>query len=84
MSPLEELSLGEKYTKRQLAELLEEDGLITVREGVYSCKTSDSYFLFIDLEKEGPTGVLIKDDTINSTALFISPNMLFQIGFEFF
>jgi hypothetical protein len=53
MSPLEELSLGEKYTKRQLAELLEEDGLITVREGVYSCKTSDSYFLFIDLEKEG-------------------------------
>ena len=53
MSPLEELSLGEKYTKRQLAELLEEGGLITVREGVYSCKTSDSYFLFIDLEKEG-------------------------------
>ena len=43
-----------------------------------------SFIENIDLEKEGSTGVLIKDDTINSTALFISPNMLFQIGFEFF
>ena len=38
----------------------------------------------INLEKDELSGVVLKDDTINSTALYISPNMLFQIGFEFF
>ena len=49
----EKLKIGQKYTKKSLAELLDENSLITVREGVFSCKKSDSYFLFVDLEKEG-------------------------------
>ncbi|HIF76095.1 MAG TPA: DUF3427 domain-containing protein [Gammaproteobacteria bacterium] len=53
MSVHENLELGEKYSKKYLAELLNEGGLSTVREGVFGCKNSDSYFLFIDLEKEG-------------------------------
>ena len=42
-----------------------------------------SFIENIDLEKENSTGVLIKDDTINSTELYISPNILLQIGLEF-
>lgn len=53
MSVHENLEIGRKYSKKNLAELLDEDGLLTVREGVFSCKNSDSYFLFVDLEKEG-------------------------------
>lgn len=53
MSVHETLELGSKYSKRELAALLGEDGLLTVREGVFSCKNSDAYFLFVDLEKEG-------------------------------
>jgi hypothetical protein len=53
MSVHETLELGNKYSKKELAALLGEDGLLTVREGVFSCKNSDSYFLFVDLEKEG-------------------------------
>jgi hypothetical protein len=53
MSVHENLELGEKYSKKRLAEILNEDGLLTVREGVFSCKNSDSYFLFVDLVKEG-------------------------------
>ena len=53
MTVYEKLKLGQKYTKKGLAELFDENGLLTVREGVFSCKNSDSYFLFVDLEKEG-------------------------------
>ena len=53
MSVHEALELGSKYSKKDLVELLGEDGLLTVREGVFSCKNSDSYFLLVDLEKEG-------------------------------
>ena len=49
----EKLKIGQKYTKKSLAELLDENSLLTVREGVFSCQNSDSYFLFVDLEKEG-------------------------------
>ncbi len=53
MTIFEKLELGNKYGKKQLAEILGEDGLLTVREGVFSCKNTDSYLLFVDLEKEG-------------------------------
>jgi len=53
MSVHEKLEIGSKHSKKELAEILGEDGLLTVREGVFSCKNSDSYFLFVDLEKEG-------------------------------
>jgi hypothetical protein len=47
------LSLGAEYSKRDLASLLDEKNLLNVREGVYSCKNSNSYLLFVDLEKTG-------------------------------
>ena len=53
MSVHEKLEIGSKHSKKELSEILGEDGLLTVREGVFSCKHSDSYFLFVDLEKEG-------------------------------
>jgi len=43
-----------------------------------------SFIEYLALEKDELSGVVLKDDTLNSTALYISPNMLFQIGFEFF
>jgi len=51
MTPNQVLNVGNKYSKKQLSELLEEKTLSSVREGVYSCKNSKSYLLFVDLEK---------------------------------
>ena len=51
MKPYEVLKVGSKYSKNELVLLLSEPSLSTVREGVYSCKTSSSYLLFVDLEK---------------------------------
>lgn len=51
MNPNKVLNLGNKYSKKELSQLLGEKTLATVREGVYSCKNSKSYFLFVDLEK---------------------------------
>ena len=51
MKPDEVLQVGSKYSKNELVPLLSEPSLSTVREGVYSCKTSPSYLLFVDLEK---------------------------------
>ena len=51
MKPNEVLQVGAKYSKNELAHVLKEPSLSTVREGVYSCKNSSSYLLFVDLEK---------------------------------
>ena len=51
MKPNEVLQVGAKYSKNELADVLKEPSLSTVREGVYSCKNSSSYLLFVDLEK---------------------------------
>lgn len=53
MSIFNQLELGSKYSKRELSIVLEEDSLRSVREGVFSCRGSSSYLLFVDLEKEG-------------------------------
>lgn len=53
MNPEEKLILGDKYSKKQLSELLDQPTLSLVREGVFSCKNSPSYLLFVDLEKKG-------------------------------
>jgi hypothetical protein len=53
MNVFNELELSAKYSKKDLASILNEDSLIQIREGVFSCKYSNSYFLFVDLEKEG-------------------------------
>lgn len=53
MSNINLLELGKKYSKKEIAALLDEPSLNTVREGVFSCKNSPSYFLFVDLEKDG-------------------------------
>ena len=47
------LNRGQKYTKQDLANLLNEPGLASVGEGVASWADSNSYLLFVDLEKEG-------------------------------
>ena len=51
MEPNEVLKIGSKYSKNDLAVVLNEPSLSTVREGVYSTKNSNSYLLFVDLEK---------------------------------
>ena len=53
MTIFNELQLGVFYSKKDLASVLGEESLVSVREGVYSCKNSSSYLLFVDLEKDG-------------------------------
>ena len=53
MEPSKILEIGSQYSKNDLATLLDQPSLTTVREGVYSCKNSPSYLLFVDLEKAG-------------------------------
>ena len=53
MEPREILEVGANYSKNDLASLLDQPSLATVREGVYACKNSPSYLLFVDLEKAG-------------------------------
>lgn len=52
MLPSIALKIGKKYSKKDLSKLLNEPNLSLVREGVFSCKNSDSYLLFVDLEKK--------------------------------
>ena len=53
MNPFDVLDLGHKYSKRDLADLLDQPNVSNVREGVYTCTNSSSYLLFVDLEKKG-------------------------------
>ena len=53
MVPNSVLEVGQKYSKKDLSNLLNEPNLSKVREGVASCTNSNSYLLFVDLEKEG-------------------------------
>ena len=53
MTIFNELDLGSKYSKKDLASILGEQSLVVIREGVFSCKNTDSYLLFVDLEKAG-------------------------------
>ena len=47
------LEIGAKYSKKELAEILKESSLSTVREGIYYCKNTPTSLLFCDLEKQG-------------------------------
>ena len=51
MEPETILQVGEQYSKKELSSLLNEPTLRSVREGVFSCRESTSYLLFVDLEK---------------------------------
>ena len=53
MDPYKILKLGDKYSKKDLSDLLDQDTLSIVREGLYHCKNSNSTLLFVDLEKNG-------------------------------
>ena len=53
MEPNIILEVGVHYSKNDLASLLDQPSLATVREGAYSCKNSPNYLLFVDLEKTG-------------------------------
>ena len=52
MDPFKTLKLGNKYSKKDLSDLLEQRTLSLVREGLYHCKNSDSTLFFVDLEKK--------------------------------
>jgi hypothetical protein len=52
LEPIDVLNVGQKYSKKDLANLLNQPNLAKVREGVASCTNSNSYLLFVDLEKE--------------------------------
>lgn len=52
MEPFDSLAVGQKYSKKDLANLLNQPTLALVREGVASSTNSNSYFLFVDLEKK--------------------------------
>ena len=52
MDPYKILKIGEKYSKKDLSDLLDQDTLSIVREGLYHCKNSESTLFFVDLEKK--------------------------------
>ena len=47
------LKLGQKYSKRDLIPVINETDLAFCREGVFKCKNSPSYLIFVDLDKSG-------------------------------
>ena len=52
MDPHKILKIGEKYSKKDLSNLLEQPNISLVREGIYSLKNSQSSLFFVDLEKK--------------------------------
>lgn len=64
MDPFKTLKLGNKYSKKDLSDLLEQRTLSLVREGLYHCKNSDSTLFFVDLEKKGKEDRFHFDDFI--------------------
>ncbi|MFT4574457.1 MAG: hypothetical protein ACI85E_001664 [Marinomonas primoryensis] len=62
MIPHQVLKLGEKYSKKDLAALLDQPNLSSVREGIFHCKNSASSLAFVDLEKKGKDQRLHYDD----------------------
>jgi hypothetical protein len=53
MDPHKILSVGDKYSKKDLAERLDQPNLAKVREGIAQCTNSSSTLFFVDLEKLG-------------------------------
>ena len=53
MDPYKVLSIGERYSKKDLAEVLDQPNLAKVREGIARCINSPSTLFFVDLEKQG-------------------------------
>lgn len=51
MDPFKVLNFASSYSKKDLAKRLDQPNLNYVREGVFSCTNSNSYLLFVDLEK---------------------------------
>lgn len=53
MDPYKALNIGGKYSKHELAKILDQQSLKTVREGIFNCKNSNSTLFFVDLDKKG-------------------------------
>ena len=51
MDPFKILKLGNKYSKKDLSDLLEQPTLSLVREGLYHCKNSAPLFSLLILKK---------------------------------
>jgi len=52
MDPYQKLKVGNKYSKKDLATLLDQPNISLVREGIYNLKNSNSSLFFVDLEKK--------------------------------
>tara|TARA_B100000927_G_C16296356_1_gene401625 strand:- start:112 stop:639 length:528 start_codon:yes stop_codon:yes gene_type:complete len=53
MIPHNKLTVGEKYSKKDLSTLLNQPNISLVREGICHLKNSNSSLFFVDLEKKG-------------------------------
>ena len=53
MDPYKILSVGGRYSKKDLAELLDQPNIAKVREGIARYINSPSTLFFVDLEKQG-------------------------------
>ena len=53
MDPFNKLTVGEKYSKKDLSILLNQPNISQVREGIFHLKNSNSSLFFVDLEKKG-------------------------------
>ena len=53
MIPHDKLTVGEKYSKKDLSILLNQPNISLVREGICHLKNSNSSLFFVDLEKKG-------------------------------
>jgi hypothetical protein len=53
MDPHKILSVGDTYSKKDLAEILGQPNLAKVREGIARCASSSATLFFVDLEKLG-------------------------------
>ena len=53
MDPFKKLTVGEKYSKKDLSTLLNQPNISLVREGICHLKNSNSSLFFVDLEKKG-------------------------------
>ena len=69
MKPSSVLEVGQTYSKKERATLINEPRLLNVIEGVSSCNNSNSYLLFVDLEKEDKEKRFHSDDFTDNANL---------------
>ena len=81
MEPFHVLNRGQKYTKQDLANLLNEPGLTSVGEGVESWANSNSYLLFCTIK--GILSVISIDNSyLNMLAIWPEKFLVQMVGYR--